>query len=96
VIEQALCNDPDIAYAFAALLSHIEELIESGPEDVAHARSLLDSGIECAFTHTNDYKVALDRYRRYLRGDLAPGDETPPHAGGATSNGKIPTRRGRD
>jgi hypothetical protein len=96
VIEQALCNDPDTAYAFAALLSHIEDLIESGPEDIAHARSLLDTGIECAFSHTNDYKVALDRYRRYLRGDLAPQDEAPPHAGRATSKGKSPIRRGRD
>jgi hypothetical protein len=88
-IEEALRNDSNVAYAFAALLCHIRELIENGPEDMAHARRVLDKGIEYAFAHTNEYKVALDRYRRYLKGELTPGEESLSFAGVEMLNGQV-------
>jgi hypothetical protein len=75
ILDPAFCNDPGAADSLAHLLFVLKNAIASGPEGRLKAINTLQDGIRMVWPYTEEHKLALELYDKYLSGDLKPGDE---------------------
>ena len=69
-ISQALCNNPRVAHAFAALMWLVGDAAKGSPKCEALITPLVNDSISLAYEHTSDHQAdheeGLERFKRVL------------------------------
>jgi hypothetical protein len=88
ITESGLRGDPGAADTFAHVLFYLKEAILGGPKEHSQAMKALTDGIETAYLHTTEHKLALKLYHLYLTGHLLPENEPQQLLLGAIARGR--------
>lgn len=94
-LQTAVNKNPIRADTLARLLFIAKEAIETDPDNLEPAINTLLDGIELAYLHTDEHRLALKLYMLYLTGHLKPQDEPLTLLKGAIERGTAEIERAR-